>query len=90
MLTVRSAHLQAALQEQLRRPPARSAPDSVAGAAVSPAALHLAEAHDAAFLPPQAAPRPIDEVDAWLGVDREMQEQADHLPVGQDARLSRA
>lgn len=62
-------------------------PDAVASAAVAPAALHLLEAVDAAFLPTEAAARPVDEVHARLGVDGEVQEEADHLTVHQDPRL---
>lgn len=65
-------------------------PDSVTGAAVAPAALHLLEPVDAALLAPQAAPRPVDELHSWLGVHSEVQEEADHLAVYQDARLCRA
>lgn len=62
-------------------------PDAVARAAVAPAALHLLEAVDAAFLPAEAAARPINEVHTRLGVDGEVQEEADHLTVHQDPRL---
>ena len=62
-------------------------PDAVAGAAVAPAALHLAKARDAALFPAEAAARPVDELHAGLGVHREVEEQTHHLSVCQDARL---
>lgn len=65
-------------------------PDSVTGATVAPAALHLLEPVDAALLAPQAAPGPVDELHPRLGVDSEVQEEADHLAIYQDARLCRA
>lgn len=68
----------------------RHPPYAVAGAAVAPAALHLAEARDAALLAAQAAARAVDELHAGLGVHGEVQEEADHLPVRQDAGLGRA
>ena len=60
-------------------------PDAVAGAAVPPAALHLAKACDVALLPAEAAARPVDELHAGLGVHREVEEQTHHLSVCQDA-----
>lgn len=65
-------------------------PNSVTGATVAPAALHLLEPVDAALLASQAAPGPVDELHPRLGVDSEVQEEADHLAVYQDARLCRA
>ena len=65
--------------------PAPCPPDAVTGAAVAPAAFHLLEAVDAALLPAEAAARPVDEVHAGLGVDGEVQEEADHLAVHKDA-----
>lgn len=73
-------------------PPAPAAPrppDAVTRAAVAPAALHLLEAVDAALLAAEAAARPVNEVHPGLGIDGEVQEEADHLPVHKDARLSR-
>lgn len=67
----------------------RVSPDSVAGAAVTPAALHLPEARDAALFPAQTAARPVDELHAWLRVHGEVQEETHDLSVRQDAGLSR-
>lgn len=49
---------------------------------VTPAALHLSKACDAALLPSEATARAVDEVDARLGVHREVQEETHHLSVG--------
>lgn len=62
-------------------------PDAVTRAAVAPATLHLLEAVDAALLAAEAAARPVDEVHSRLRVHGEVQEEADHLPVHEDARL---
>lgn len=63
-------------------------PDPVTGPTVPPAAFHLLETVDAALFPPQAATRAIDELYPWLWVDSEMKEQANHLTVSEDPRLS--
>lgn len=49
---------------------------------ITPAALHLPEARDAALLPPEATARAVDEVYAGLGVNCEVQEKTHHLSVG--------
>ncbi len=64
-------------------------PDAVAGPAVTPAALHLPEACDAALFPPQTAARPVDELHTRFRIHREVQEQTHHLSVRQNGRLSR-
>lgn len=60
-------------------------PDPVTGSTVSPAALDLAKARDAAFLAPQAAAGSVDEVHVRLRVHSEVQEQTDHFPICKDA-----
>lgn len=62
-------------------------PDAVARAAIAPAALHLLEAVDTALLAAEAAAWPVDEVHSRLRVYGEVQEEADHLAVHEDARL---
>lgn len=49
---------------------------------ITPAALHLPKARDAALLSPEATARAIDEVYAGLGVNCEVQEKTHHLSVG--------
>lgn len=64
-------------------------PDPVAGPTVTPAALHLGEARDAALFPTQTAAGPVDEFHTRFGVHCEVEEQTDHLPVCQNSWLSR-
>lgn len=64
-----------------------SSPYPVTGATVAPAAFHLSKPSDAALLPTEAAARPVDEVHTRFWVYCEMEEEADHLPVSQNARL---
>ena len=42
---------------------------------------------DCLLLASHGAPRHIQEPDRWLGVDSEMQEERDTLPIRQNARL---
>lgn len=65
-------------------------PDTIAGPAVSPATLHLAEACDAALFPSQAAAWSVDELHPWFRVYSKVQEQTHHLPVRQNSWLRRA
>lgn len=64
-----------------------SSPYPVTGPTVAPATFHLSKPSDAALLPAEAAARPVDEVHTRFWVYCEMEEEADHLPVRQNARL---
>lgn len=64
-----------------------SSPYPVTGPTVAPAAFHLSKPSDAALLPAEAAARPVNEVHTRFWVYCEMEEEADHLPVSQNARL---
>lgn len=66
---------------------ALNSPYPVTCPAVTPAALHLSKTCDAAFLPAEAAARPVNEVYTRLWVYCKVEEETHHLPVSQNTGL---
>lgn len=66
---------------------APNSPYTVTCPAVTPAALHLSEAGDAALLPAETAAWTVNEVYTRLWVYCEVEEETHHLSVGQNTGL---
>lgn len=65
-------------------------PDPVACSTVAPAALHLLEPVNAAFLSSKATPWSVNIIYFRFRIDSKVQKEIYHFPIWQDSRLSRA